>query len=130
MCELYNTTTPLPHGCIKATFPIVESEQSPFCSTLPLLFCAIVAVEEGEVDRHHVLKVVFHEFRECEAQTKVSLGKEHIRRRDTGVCMAFEYHVGGYLGTLWWWEMNKWHRTLARMSRGWMMFPGSFRNFA
>ena len=63
-CELNNTATPQPHGCIKATFQIVESRQSPIYSSLPLLFSVKVAVGEGEVDRHrHVLKVDFTSFR-------------------------------------------------------------------
>ena len=64
-----------------------------------LLFLAIVAVEEVEVDRQHVPKVDFGEFHELEAQTKVPWGKGHTWRRDNVVGLVFEYRVGGRLGT-------------------------------
>ena len=43
-------------------------------------------------------KVDFHEFEECGAETKVSLSKIHIQRRDTEVGMVFDNHHGGRRG--------------------------------
>ena len=97
--ELNNTAMPSPHACTKPAYRTVKSGQSCICSTKSLLFCAIVAVVEFEVDRQYVAKVDFRECREREAQNEASVAKIHIWRRDIDVGMLVAYHLGGPVGT-------------------------------
>ena len=60
--KLNTTATPLLGTNTRAIFLIAKCRESLINSMSPLLFCAIVALEEVEVGRRHVPKVDFREF--------------------------------------------------------------------
>ena len=98
-----NSITPTRHCSmisLKRYFTSSKVNNLPFCSTSSSHFCTIVAVEEGEVGRRHVPIIDFRQFPEWEARNNDSCGNSYIRRRDTEVCMVFEYHLGGLLASI------------------------------
>ena len=71
---------------------------------LPLLFCAIVAVVEVEVDMRHAPIAEFLEFPEGEAQNKISCTNSHTGRKEYEAVVVFACHLGGLLGKSWCWR--------------------------
>ena len=88
-----------PHACTKPAYQTVKSGQSSICLTKSLLFCAIVAVGEVEVDQQHLPEVDLREFWEWEAKNETPPAKINIQRRDSESRTVLAHHLGGPLGT-------------------------------
>ena len=79
-----------PNACTKPAYQTVKSGQSSICLTKSLLFCAIVAVGEVEVDQQRVPKVDLREFWEWEAKNEAPQANMHTQRREIlnrGLCL-------------------------------------------